>query len=116
MARTSAVPAIAAAKAIREAVRAVDPELPVSYEMSFDDIVRETFARPREAAWLIGAFAVLAFVLAAGGVYGVMAHATTAPAKEIAIRAVLVARRPGVVRLIARQALAVSPMVDRVLL
>jgi putative ABC transport system permease protein len=97
-----------AAPAIRNAVAAVDPQLPVSYEMSFDDVVRETFARPREAAWLIGAFALLAFVLAAVGVYGVMAYSTTARAKEIGIRIALGASRGDIVTLIVRQAMALT--------
>src|SRR5437870_2902329 len=91
--------------AIRHAVTDVDPQLPVSYEMSFDDIVRETFARPREAAWLIGAFALLAFTLAAVGVYGVMAYATTERTREIAIRVALGASCADIVSLVVRQAM-----------
>jgi len=101
-------PAAAAAPAIREAVRAVDPQLPVSYEQTFDDVVRETFARPRELAWLIGSFAGLALLLAAVGVYGVMAFLTTARAREIAIRMALGASRVGIVKLILRGAMTLA--------
>src|SRR5262249_6160806 len=72
---------------------------------SFDDVMRESFARPRDAAWLIGAFALLAFVLAAVGVYGVMSFLTTARAREIAIRMALGAERPDILRLVLGQAL-----------
>jgi ABC-type antimicrobial peptide transport system permease subunit len=59
-------------------------------------------------AWLIGGFAVLAFALAAVGVYGVMAYSTTARAKEIAIRMALGASRSDIVALIVRQAMALT--------
>jgi len=108
VARAARGPAQTAAAAIREAVRAVDPDLPVSYEMTFDDVVRETFARPREVAWLIGSFAALALALAAVGVYGVMAYLTTARAREISIRMALGATRGDVVRLVVRDAMKLA--------
>ena len=107
MARTRGATATAA-PAIREAVHSIDPQLPVSYEHSFDDLIRETFARPRELAWLIGSFAGLALLLAAVGVYGVMAFLTTARAKEIAIRMALGATRVGIVTLILRGAMTLA--------
>jgi len=108
VARAARGPAQTAAAAIREAVRAVDPDLPISYEMTFDDVVRETFARPRELAWLIGSFAALALALAAVGVYGVMAYLTTARAREIAIRMALGATRGNVVGLVVGDAMKLA--------
>ena len=105
VARAARGHAQSAAAAIRDAVRAIDPDLPVSYEMTFDDVVRETFARPRELAWLIGSFAALALALAAVGVYGVMAFLTTARAREIAIRMAIGATRGDVVALVVRDAM-----------
>jgi putative ABC transport system permease protein len=107
MARTRGA-AATAAPAIREAVRSVDPRLPVSYEHSFDELLRETFARPRELAWLIGSFAGLALLLAGIGVYGVMAFLTTARAREIAIRIALGATRVGIVKLVLRGAMTLA--------
>jgi putative ABC transport system permease protein len=108
MARATGPAAEMAAPAMREAVRSADPQLPLSYEMTFDDVVRETFARPREAAWLIAAFAALAFALSAIGVYGVVAYSTTARAKEIAIRMALGASRSDIVALIVRQSMVLT--------
>jgi predicted permease len=108
MARTGGRPAETAAPAIRDAVRAADPQLPVSYEMSFDAIVRETFARPREMAWLVGAFAVLALGLSAVGVYGVMSYLTTARTHELGIRIALGATRADIVSLVVGHAMALT--------
>jgi putative ABC transport system permease protein len=108
MARTRGAPAEAAAPAIRDAVRAADPQAPVSYEKSLDAVIQETFARPREMAWLVGSFAAIALVLSAVGVYGVMAYLATARTREIAIRIALGATRTDIVSLIVRQAMTLT--------
>ncbi len=104
LARTTSRPPEALAPALREAVRAADPEAPVSQERSFEAVVGETFARPREMAWVVGAFAALALVLSAVGVYGVMAFATHVRAQEISIRSALGATPADVVSLVLGQA------------
>jgi putative ABC transport system permease protein len=108
MARVSGRPAETATRAIRDAVRAADPQLAVSYEQTFDDVIQETFARPRELAWLVGAFAMLALVLSAVGVYGVMAYLTTARTREIGIRIALGATRVDIVSLILGHAITLT--------
>jgi len=108
MARVSGRPAETASREIRDAVRAADPQLAVSYEKTFDDVIQETFARPRELAWLVGAFAVLALVLSAVGVYGVMAYLTTARTREIGIRMALGATRVDIVSLIVGHAITLT--------
>jgi putative ABC transport system permease protein len=108
MARTSGRPAETAAPAIREAVHAADPEAPVSYEKSFDAVIQETFARPREMAWLVGAFAGLALILSAVGVYGVMAYLTAVRTHEIGIRIALGASPGDIVSLVVGHAAALA--------
>ena len=126
MARTSGQPPETVAPAIREAVRAVDAQSPVSYEQSFEEVIQETFARPREVAWLVAAFAVLALVLSALGVYGVMAHLTAVRTREIDIRLALGATSGDIVGLIVGQGavltavgvgigIVLAPMVLRVI-
>jgi predicted permease len=107
VARTSGRPEELAGS-IREAVREADPDQPTFDERSLVAIRQETFARSRELAWLIGAFAVLALLLAAVGVYGVMACLTAARSREIGIRMALGAERADVVRLIVGDALRLA--------
>lgn len=95
---------------MREAVRAADPNEPLFDEGSLDDVRRETFARSRELAWLIGSFAMLALVLSAIGVYGVMANVTTARSREIAIRIALGATRRDVIRLVVGDAMKLTSL------
>jgi putative ABC transport system permease protein len=108
MARTSGGTAETAAAAIRDAARAGDPQAPVSYEKSLDAVMQETFARPREMAWLVGAFAGLALILSAVGVYGVMAYLTTARTREIGIRIALGATSLDIGSLIVSHALTLT--------
>jgi predicted permease len=108
IARTSGGPPEAAAAAIRAAVGAADPQAAVSYEKSFDAILQETFARPREMAWLVGAFAGLALFLSAVGVYGVMAYLTSARTREIGIRIALGATPIDIVSLIVGHAMTLT--------
>ena len=108
MARTSGRPAETAVSAIREAVRAADAQAPVSYERTFDAVIAETFARPREMAWLVGAFSGLALILSAVGVYGVMAYLTTARTREIGIRIALGATPVDIVSLIVGHAMTLT--------
>jgi putative ABC transport system permease protein len=96
------------ASVIRDAVRATDSDQPTFDERSLVSIRQETFARSRELAWLIGAFAVLALALAAIGVYGVMAYLAAARSREIGIRMALGANRGDVVRLIVGDAVRLA--------
>ena len=107
MARVSGRPETAT-QAIRDAAHAVDLQSAVSYEKTFDDVIGETFTRPRDLAWLVGAFAVLALILSAVGVYGVMAYLTTARTREIGIRVVLGATPVDVLSLIFEHAMALT--------
>jgi putative ABC transport system permease protein len=106
VARTS--DARAAATAIRDAVRTADPDQPSFDERTLDDVRRETFARPRELAWLVGAFAALALVLSAIGVYGVMAYLTGARSREIGIRVALGATTGDILTLVVGDAMKLT--------
>jgi putative ABC transport system permease protein len=83
----------AMAPLVREALRSVDPDLPLLEPQLLSARIAETVADRRLALVLLGAFAALALVIASLGVYSVMAHLVTFRTAEIGIRIALV-RRP----------------------
>jgi putative ABC transport system permease protein len=85
-------------------VHAREPEAPVGIRM-LDDVVGRTIARPRAISVLVSVFALVALLLAAVGVYGVMAYSVKERTQEIGVRMALGASSAGVFRMILSQAL-----------
>jgi putative ABC transport system permease protein len=94
--------------AIRRAVAAVDPAIAIFFTGTLDDLVSDAVAQPRFRTVLLVALAGLALVLAAVGLYGVVAYSVAQRTAEIAIRMTLGARSANVIALVLRQALQLA--------
>ena len=102
--RTRSEPA-AAMPGIREAVRQVDPHLPLGDVMTMEQVKEHSILWAKQPTWVVEAFAGVAALMAALGLYGVLAHAVTQQRREIGIRMALGARPGDVVSHTLRSAL-----------
>lgn len=93
---------------IRRVVNTMDPVLPVFAVRDMNAVLSATVAPRRFNMLLLAAFAILALLLAAVGIYGVMSYAVNQYKHEIGIRMALGAQAAGVVRMVLRQGMTLA--------
>ena len=93
---------------LRQAVQAIDPAQPVTQVRRLRDWLDETVAEPRFTTFLIAAFAGIALILTAVGIYSVLAGAVAQRTKEIGVRMAVGGTRAQIVRMILRWGFTVA--------
>jgi predicted permease len=92
-----------AAPTVRQQVRALDPDLPVSTVITMEDVVARSVAERRLHMLLLATFALIAVILAVVGTYGVLAYQITERTREFGVRMALGAKAGDILRMVIRQ-------------
>ncbi|MBY0493172.1 MAG: FtsX-like permease family protein [Cyanobacteria bacterium] len=104
--RTSGDPGRLGPAAVR-VIREIDPMLPVSAVRPLEDVFAESIARPRLTAVAMSVFAGAALLLAALGVYGIVAYSVSQRSREFGIRVALGAKPSQIIGMVVGQNLRI---------
>jgi putative ABC transport system permease protein len=96
------------ASRLRQAVAEVDPELPVANVVDLRQALATSMGETRTIGWLVATFALLALVLAAIGLYGLVAFGVSQRVRELGVRIALGARPESLVRMVLARGLILA--------
>ena len=105
--RTAVDPA-SIGSAVEALVASISRDMPVSQMRTMEQVMDASIARQRMALLVLSVFAAVALILAASGLYGLVAHSVTERTHEIGVRMALGAERRDVIRLVITHGLSMT--------
>jgi putative ABC transport system permease protein len=95
---------------VRDAIHSIDRSVAITGVATLEELVTRSMAQRRFALWLFEGFALLALLLAAAGIYGVLSAGVVERVREIGIRSALGASRERILSMVLRQGLSLTSL------